>query len=143
MFFVAHVKVCINVGGGRDGRVPEEFGHLNQFSSIAEKDACEGMAKIMEPNVAQSVLFEQESVVLCHIIRSEELTELVGADEVIVLSVVAAFEHLFVQFLAFLYFKESFYHFIGDDDGSVARFVFHLGYHLDHVLIVDGYFHHL
>ena len=55
------------------------------------------MAKIMEPNVAQSVLFEQESVVLCHIIRSEELTELVGADEVIVLSVVAAFEHLTVS----------------------------------------------
>ena len=107
MFFVAHVEVSINVGGGRNGRVPEEFGHLNQFGSIAEKDACEGMAKIVEPNVAQSVLFKQESVVLCHIIRSKELTELVGADEVIVLSVVAAFEHLFVQFLAFLYFKES------------------------------------
>lgn len=103
MFFVAHVEVSINVGGGRNGRVPEEFGHLNQFGSIAEKDACEGMAKIVEPNVAQSVLFKQESVVLCHIIRSKELTELVGADEVIVLSVVAAFEHLFVQFLAFLY----------------------------------------
>ena len=143
MFFIAHVEVSINVGGGCDGRVPEEFGHLNQFCSIAEKDACEGVAKVVEPNVAQSVLFEKESVVLCHIIRSEEFTELIGADEVIVLSVVAALEHLFVEFLAFLYFKESFYHFIGDDDGSVARFVFHLGYHLDHVLIVDGYFHHL
>ena len=48
MFFVAHVEVCINVGGGRNGRVPEEFGHLNQFGSIAEKDPCEGMAKIVE-----------------------------------------------------------------------------------------------
>ena len=41
-----------DVHSGCDGRVPEEFGHLNQFGSIAEKDACEGMAKIVEPTDA-------------------------------------------------------------------------------------------
>ena len=43
MFFVAHVEVGINVSSGRDSRVPEKFGHFNQFCSIAEKDACEGV----------------------------------------------------------------------------------------------------
>lgn len=140
MFFVAHVEVCMDIGGGCNSRVPEELGYLKQLCPVAEKNAREGVSEVMEHDMPQPVLLEEELIMLCHVVRSEEFS---GADKIVILAIIAAFEHLFIEFLALFDFKKCFDHFIGDYDGSMTRFVFHLGYHLDHVLIVDSNFDHL
>ena len=78
------IDVC---RGGQVG-MTEEGRYIQQRHILIDEDAGEGVAQIVKPNLAQSVLLDQVGEPLCDPIRADQPAELIDADIIIVFAVV-------------------------------------------------------
>ena len=95
---------CGQVGVTEKGR------YIQQRHILIDEDAGEGVAQIVKPNLAQTVLPDQVGEPLCDPIRAYQPAELIDADIIAVFAVVAAIEHSAVQVLLFPLLAEHFIH---------------------------------
>lgn len=76
----------------------EKGRYIQQRHILIDKDAGEGVAQIVEPNLAQTVLPDQVGEPLRDPIGAYQPAELIDADIIVVFAVVAALEHTAVLF---------------------------------------------
>ena len=108
--------------------MPEEGRYIQQRYILIDEDAGEGVAKIVEPNLAQTVLLDQVGEPLRDPIRAYQPAELIDADIIVVFAVVAALEHTAVQVLLFPFLAQHFLHRVRQRQCAAAGFVFHFLY---------------
>ena len=126
----------INICRGGQVGVPEEGRYIQQWHILIDEDAGEGVAQIMEPNFAQTVLPDQVGEPLRDPIRAYQPAELIDADIIVVFSVVAALEHSAVQILPFPFLAQHFIHRVWQRQCAAAGFVFHFLHRFDNDLAV-------
>ena len=81
--------------------MPEKGRYIQQRNILIDEDAGEGVAQIVEPNLAQAVLPDKVGETLRDPIRAYQPAELIDTDIIVVFAVVAALEHTAVQVLLF------------------------------------------
>ena len=124
------IRRCGQVG------VPEEGRYIQQRHILIDKDAGEGVAQIVEPNLAQTVLLDKVGEPLRDPIRAYQPAELIDADIIVVFAVVAALEHSAVQVLLFPFLAQHFIHRVRQRQCAAAGFVFHFLHRFDDDLAV-------
>ena len=90
--------------------MPEEGRYIQQRYILIDEDAGEGVAKIVEPYLAQTVLLDKVGEPLRNPIRAYQPAELIDADIIVVFAIVAALEHTAVQVLLFPLLAQHFIH---------------------------------
>ena len=130
------IQMGIDICRGGQVGVTEEGRYIQQRHILIDEDAGEGVAQIVEPNLAQAVLLDQVGEPLCDPIRADQPAELINTDIIIVLAVVAALEHTAVQVLLFPFLAQHFIHRVRQRQRAAAGFVFHFLYGFDDDLAV-------
>ena len=110
---------CGQIGVSEEGR------YIQQRDILIDEDAGEGVAQIVKPNFAQTVLPDKVGEPLREPIGAYQPAELIDADIIVVFAVVAALEHSAVEVLLFPVLAQHFIHRVGQRKGSAAGFVFH------------------
>lgn len=121
---------CGQVGVAEEGR------YIQQRNILIDEDAGEGVAQIVEPNLAQTVLLDQVGEPLRDPIRAYQPAELIDADIIVVFAVVASLEHSPVQVLLFPLLAQHFIHRVRQRQCAAAGFVFHFLHGFDDDLAV-------
>ena len=116
--------------------VPEEGRYIQQRHILIDEDAGEGVAQVVKPNFAQTVLLDQVGEPLCDPIRAYQPAELINTDIIIVFAVVTALEHSPVQVLLFPFLAQHFIHRVRQRQCTAAGFVFHFLHGFDDNLAV-------
>ncbi len=129
--FLGFVQMGIDICRCGQIGVSEEGRYIQQRDILIDKDAGEGVAQIVEPNLAQTVLPDQVGEPLCDPIRAYQPAELINADIIVVFAVVAALEHSAVQVLLFPLLAQHFIHRVRQRQRAAAGFVFHFLHRFD------------
>ena len=116
--------------------MPEEGRYIQQRYILIDEDAGEGVAQVVKPNFAQTVLPDQVGEPLRDPIRADQPAELIDADIIVVFAVVAALEHTAVQVLLFPFLAQHFIHRVRQRQCAAAGFVFHFLHRFDDDLAV-------
>ena len=86
------IQMCINVACCADVTVTEPLLNLLQAHAIGIEQTGAAMAQVVKTDVLQPVLGQQPVEMLCHKVRADQLTFLIGADEIQILSAVTLLE---------------------------------------------------
>ena len=113
------IRRCGQVGVAEEGR------YIQQRHILIDEDAGEGVAQIVEPNFAQTVLPDKVGEPLRDTIRAYQPAELIDADIIVVFAVVTAIEHSAIQVLLFPFLAQHFIHRVRQRQRAAAGFVFH------------------
>ena len=113
------IRCCGQIGMTEEGR------YIQQRNILIDEDAGEGVAQVVKPNFAQTVLPDQVGEPLRDPIRADQPAELIDADIIVVFAVVAALEHTAVQVLLFPFLAQHFIHRVRQRQCAAAGFVFH------------------
>ena len=124
------IRRCGQIGMTEEGR------YIQQRNILIDEDAGEGVAQIMKPNLAQTVLLDKVGETLRDPIRAYQPAELIDADIIVVFAVVAALEHTAVHVLLFPFLAQHFIHRVRQRQRAAAGFVFHFLYGFDDNLAV-------
>ena len=116
--------------------MPEKGRYIQQRNILIDEDAGEGVAQIVEPNLAQAVLPDKVGETLRDPIRAYQPAELIDTDIIVVFAVVAALEHTAVQVLLFPFLAQHFIHRVRQRQRAAAGFVFHFLHRFDDNLAV-------
>ena len=134
--FLGLIQMGIDICRCGQVGVPEEGRYIQQRHILIDKDAGEGVAQVVEPNLAQTVLPDKVGETLRDPIRAYQPAELIDADIIVIFVVVAALEHSAVQVLLFPFLAQHFIHRVRQRQRAAAGFVFHFLHGFDDDLTV-------
>lgn len=110
----------INICRGCEGAVSQPDLNLLHRDSIAEKQAGAGVSEVVEANLLQVILLDEPCEVFRHIVGTQEMSGLVNADVVEVISAVGLFEESAEHFLLLLFFQQELLHCGDERQGTEA-----------------------
>ena len=132
--FSALVQMGIDICRGGQVGVTDEGRYIQQRHILIDEDAGEGVAQIVKPYLAQTVLPDKVGKPLCNPIRAYQPAKLIDADIIVVFAVVAALEHTAVQVLLFPFLAQHFIHWVRQRPCQRRGNGSHLADALDHPL---------